>query len=187
MFPMSCFKFNSSLQLWEWTCCMRSQYVLTLTLLKSENPYSPKLPHKGKLAVWAMFFPFKEHKPYQGTLGSLEVILIGSRIRPSPSMDPTGTLKWTSWFSRKIQAKIPFVHSTLSSPPKTFWNTFWSLWNCTRAQRTLLDHHGPPNGPQNGSCEANFGGPLVKKGPPGPLHGPNWSIFLDRPLDNSKT
>ena len=140
-----------------------------------------------KLAVWAMFFPFKEHKPYQGTLGSLEVILIGSRIRPSPSMDPTGTLKWTSWFSRKIQAKIPFVHSTLSSPPKTFWNTFWSLWNCTRAQRTLLDHHGPPNGPQNGSCEANFGGPLVKKGPPGPLHGPNWSIFLDRPLDNSKT
>ena len=53
--------------------------------------------------------------------------------------------------------------------PKTFWNTFWSLWNCTRAQRTLLDHHGPPNGPQNGSCEANFGGPLVKKGPPGPL------------------
>ena len=144
------------------------------------------MPHKGKLAVWAMFFPFKEHKPYQGTLGSLEVILIGSRIRPGPSMDPTGTLKWTSWFSRKIQAKIPFVHSTLSSPPKTFWNTFWSLWNCTRAQRTLLDHHGPPNGPQNGSCEANFGGPLVKKGPPGPLHGPKWSIFLDRPLDNSK-
>ena len=63
---------------------------------------------------------------------------------------------------------------------------FWSLWNSTRAQRTLLDHHGPPNGPQNGSCEANFGGPLLKKGPPGPLHGPNWTIFLDRPLDNSK-
>ena len=25
-----------------------------------------------KLAVWAMFFPFKEHKPYQGTVGSLD-------------------------------------------------------------------------------------------------------------------
>ena len=125
-----------------------------------------------KLAVWAMFFPFKEHKPYQGTLGSLEVILIGSRIRPGPSMDPTGTLKWTSWFSRKIQAKIPFVHYTLSSPPKTFWNTFWSLWNCTSAQRTLLDHHVPPNGPQNGSCEANFGESLVKKRAP---RAPSWS------------
>ena len=77
-----------------------------------------------KLAVWAMFFPFKEHKPYQGTLGSLEVILIGSRIRPGPSMDPTGTLKWTSWFSRKIQAKIPFVHYTLSSPSKHFGTLF---------------------------------------------------------------
>ena len=70
------------------------------------------------------FFPFKEHKPYQGTLGSLEVILIGSRIRPGPSMDPTGTLKWTSWFSRKIQAKIPFVHFTLSSPSKHFGTLF---------------------------------------------------------------
>ena len=37
----------------------------------------------------------------------------------------------------------------------------------------LLDHHGPPNGPQNGSCKANFGRPLLKKGPIGPLHGPN--------------
>ena len=55
-----------------------------------------KFARHGKLAVWAMIIPFKEHKLYQGTLGGLEVILIGSRIRPGPSMDPTGTLKWTS-------------------------------------------------------------------------------------------
>ena len=34
---------------------------------------------------------------------------------------------------------------------------------------TVMYHHGPPNGP----CKANFRGPLVIKGPPGPLHGPN--------------
>ena len=58
-------------------------------------------PKKVKLLtrIYNMFFPFKEHKPYQGTLGCLEVILIGSRIRPGPSMDPTGTLKWAPWFS----------------------------------------------------------------------------------------
>ena len=38
---------------------------------------------------------------------------------------------------------------------------------------TVMYHHGPPNGPQNGPCKANFRGPLVIKGPPGPLHGPN--------------
>ena len=35
----------------------------------------------------------------------------------------------------------------------------WSLWNSTKAQGTLMDLHGPPNGPY----EANFRGPLVKK------------------------
>ena len=69
-------------------------YIVFILTLKRRGV--GKFARYGKLAVWAMFFPFKEHKPYQGTLGSLEVILIGSRIRPSPSMDPTGTLKWTS-------------------------------------------------------------------------------------------
>ena len=62
-----------------------------------------------------------------------------------------------------------------------------SLSNCTKAQGTLLDLHGPPNGPLNGPSEANFWGPLVKKGPAGSLHGPNWSIFLDRSLANVQT
>ena len=59
----------------------------------------------------------------------------------------------------------------------TLW---WSLWNSTKAQGALLDLHGPLNGPQNGSCEANSRGPSIKKGPPGSFDGPNWSfIFID--------
>ena len=46
------------------------------------------------------------------------------------------------------------------------------------APATLLDLHGPSNGPKNGPCEANFRGPFVKQGPPGSLDGPNWSIFF---------
>ena len=42
----------------------------------------------------------------------------------------------------------------------------------------LLDLHGPQNGPQNGSGEANSRGPSIKKGPPGSFDGPNWSIFF---------
>ena len=53
-----------------------------------------------------------------------------------------------------------------------------ALWYFTNAQGTLLDLHGHPNGPLNGPCKADFRGPLVKKGPPGSFHGPNWSFFL---------
>ena len=42
----------------------------------------------------------------------------------------------------------------------------------------LLDLHGPQNGPQNGSGEANSRGPFIKKGPPGSFDGPNWSFFF---------
>ena len=62
-----------------------------------------------------------------------------------------------------------------------------SLWNSTKAQGALLDLHGPQNGPQNGSGEANSRGPSIKKGPPGYFDGPNWSIFIYRPLDNGLT
>ena len=130
--------FFSIFQFWTsviWQFCNFCNFELgmmhnntNLQLLSCFNPHTRQIWEslilRGKLAVWAMFFPFKEHKPYQGTLGSLEVILIGSRIRPSPSMDPTGTLKWTSWFSRKIQAKIPFVPYTLSSLSKHFGTPF---------------------------------------------------------------
>ena len=42
----------------------------------------------------------------------------------------------------------------------------------------LLDLHGPQNGPQNGSDEANSRGPSIKKGQTGSFDGPNWSIFF---------
>ena len=41
---------------------------------------------------------------------------------------------------------------------------------------------GHPPGPLNGPCEADFSGPLLKKGAPGSFHGPNWSFFhIDLP------
>ena len=123
------------------------------------------MPHKGKLAVWAMFFPFKEHKPYQGTLGSLEVILIGSRIRPSPSMDPTGTLKWTSWFSRKIQAKIPFVHYTLSSPSKHFGTLFLVIVELYQGPEDPPGPSWTPKWTPKWILRGKFWRTLSKKGP----------------------
>ena len=51
---------------------------------------------------------------------------------------------------------IPFLHFTLSSPSNHFGTMFWSLWSSIRAQGTLLDLHGPPNGPKNGPCETKF-------------------------------
>ena len=63
----------------------------------------------------------------------------------------------------------------------------WSLSNSTNAQGTLLDLHWPQNGPPNGPWEANFWGPLVKKGPAGSHHGPKWSILIDRSPDNGQT
>ena len=89
-----------------------------------------------------------------------------------------------SWFLRKFWV---FLYFAFSSPSNHVGTLIRSLSNCTKAQGTLLDLHGPPNGPLNGPSEANFWGPLVKKGPAGSLHGPNWSIFLDRSLDNVQT
>ena len=51
------------------------------------------------------------------------------------------------------------------------------MWYFPKAQGTLLDLQGDPNGPLDGPCEADFWGPFVKKDPPGSPHGPNWSIF----------
>ena len=98
-------------------------------------------------------------------------------------MDPMIFAK-ISWFLRKFWVFLYFV---FSSPSNHVGTLIWSLSNCTKAQGTLLDLHGPPNGPLNGPSEANFWGALVKKGPAGSLHGPNWSIFLDRSLDNVQT
>ena len=101
----------------------------------------------------------------------------------APEIDGPGHYNFQAYF----RVCIPFLYCTLSSPSNHFGTLFWSLWNSIRAQGTLLDLHGPQNGPQNGPCEANFRGPLIEKGPPGSLHGPNWPIFLHRSLDNGQT
>ena len=44
----------------------------------------------------------------------------------------------------------------LYSPSNHVGTLIWSLSNCTKAQGTLLDLHGPPNGPLNGPSEAFF-------------------------------
>ena len=49
----------------------------------------------------------EDHKPYQGTLGTLEVILIWSRTRLGAAMDPTGPLSWTLFLS--VFAVLPAV------------------------------------------------------------------------------
>ena len=46
-----------------------------------------------------------------------------------------------------------------------------------------VDLPGSPNRP----CEADFRETLVKKGPAGSLHGPKWSMSLDRSQDNRQT
>ena len=129
---------------------------LTLTLQTSEilNPV-------GILFIFAKFLHFRQHKTYQGTLGTQRWTLIGSRTSHGPSMDPTGPIKWASKLSSCFQAwfAIPtlYTHCNHSNHVGTL---FWSLWISTKAQWTLLDLHGPLNGPQNGPCEANFRGPL---------------------------
>ena len=80
-----------------------------------------------------------------------------------------------------------FLSLLFSGPSNNVGRLIWSLSNSTKAQGTLLDLHWPQNGPPNGPWEANFWGPLVKKGPAGSHHGPNWSILIDRSPDNWQT
>ena len=49
-----------------------------------------KLPTGENWPYRLYFYLFKQHTSYQGTLGTLELILIGSRTNRGPSMDPTG-------------------------------------------------------------------------------------------------
>ena len=62
-----------------------------------------------------------------------------------------------------------FSFLIFSSPSKHVGSLIWSLFNSTKAQGTLLNLHGPLNGPR----VANFWRPALKKAPAGSLHGPN--------------
>ena len=88
------------------------------------------------------------------------------------------------WIFEKISE---FLFLIFSNPSNHVGTLISSLSNSTKAQGTLLDFHRPPNGPQNGPCEANFWGTSVKKGPSGSHLDRNWSIFLDSSLDNGQT
>ena len=55
-----------------------------------------------KSAVSAIFLYTKQQKTFQGTLGTQDLTPIWSKTSLGPSMDPTGPLKWTLWFLRKI-------------------------------------------------------------------------------------
>ena len=102
----------------------------------------------------------RPEKTYQGTLGTQRWTLIRSRTSHGPSMDPTGPLKWTSKLWSHFQARFAISTSyTLCNHSNHVGTLFWSLLISTKAQWTLLDLHGPLNGPQNGPCEANFRGP----------------------------
>ena len=104
------------------------------------SPGGGQMAHRGKLAVWAMFLHSKQQKSYQGTLGTLELTPIGSGTSHGPSMDPTGSLAWTLWFSRIFQAVYTF---SIFYTPLNMLKHFLVKWKCTRAQWTLLDLHGP--------------------------------------------
>ena len=75
--------------------------------------------------------------------------------------------------SEILRKNWDFLFLILSSPSHHVGSLIWSLSNFTKAQGILLNLHGPPNGPQNGPCEANFWGPFIKKAPAGALHGQN--------------
>ena len=98
-----------------------------------------------------------------------------------------GPLKGPCDFRDSARLCLPFLKNTFSKPSEHHGTRLWSLLYFTKVQGTLMDLHGPPNGPLNGPCEADFGGPWPIKDPPGSLHGPNWSIFFHRPRDNRQT
>ena len=85
---------------------------------------------------------------------------------------------------QKIFEKIPgFAHLLYivhSAAPLNILENFFGHYETLPMPRgpywTIMDHYGPPNGPRNGPCKANFRGPFVKKGP---SRGPSWSKLIN--------
>ena len=70
-----------------------------------------QLAHGRKSDVSDIYLHTMPQKAFKGTLGTHDLTSIGSKTSHGPSMDPMGTLKWTSKFSSLFQAK--FTISTL--------------------------------------------------------------------------
>ena len=83
-------------------CCLASKAILTLI----------NATYFQKPAVSVLFLHSKQHKTFQGTLGTQDLTSIGSKTSLGPSMDPTGPLSWTLWFLRKFWAV--YTNSTFS-------------------------------------------------------------------------
>ena len=66
-----------------------------------------------------------------------------------------------------------FTKHILYNSSKHYRTLLWTLWYFIKALRTHFDLHGHPSGSLNGPCEDDSMELLVKKGPPGSLHGPN--------------
>ena len=114
---------------------------------------------------------------------TLEPTPIGSKPSLGPSMDPTGPIFEPLTFCK---LGVHPLHFTLYIT-HFLYHMLTTFWLYTLDQGTLLDFHGPSNGPWKGACKDDFGWPLPIKGPPGTHQGPNWSIILYRPLDNEQT
>ena len=155
---------------------------------KSFNPHTPdvweslilrgggKYAPQGKLAIFAIFLHFRQQKRHQGTLGKQRWTLIESRTSHGPSMDPTGPLKWTSWFSRKIQAKIPFVHYTLSSPSKHFGTLFLVIVELYQGPEDPPGPSWTPKWTPKWILRGKFWRTVGKKGP---SRAPSWSKVIN--------
>ena len=75
-----------------------------------------------------------------------------------------GPLKVPCDFWDSARLFLPFLKNLLSKSSEHHGTRSWSLFYFTKAQGTLMDHHGHPNGPLNGPSKTDFMGPLLKNG-----------------------
>ena len=101
-----------------------------------------QIAHQRKSTIWAISLYSKHQKSYQGTLRTQESAPIRSETSLGPFMDPAGPLKLMVPYPIIFRVCIPFLHCILFSPSNHFGILFWSLWNSTKAQGTLLGVHG---------------------------------------------
>ena len=124
--------------------------------------------HWRESVVSAIFLltKHKQQKTFHGTLRTQNFTYIWSKTSHDPLIEPTGSINEPQNFRASFRLCFLYLDFTCCSPSSHVEKLFWSLWNSTKAQGILMDLHGPQDGPY----EANYRGPLVKKGPAGSLH-----------------
>ena len=81
-----------------------------------------------------------------------------------------------SWFSRKIQAKIPFVHYTLSSPSKHFGTLFLVIVELYQGPEDPPGPSWTPKWTPKWILRGKFWRTVGKKGP---SRAPSWSKVIN--------